>query len=96
MFRLDRRILTHFDYMQPILFLPIILISFFLIFEANPFLAEKQFVYACVGLFAFMVFFFFPIRKFIWIIPVAYWINIFLLLSVDIFGVEKLGAKRWL
>ncbi|EOH2742295.1 rod shape-determining protein RodA, partial [Campylobacter jejuni] len=38
MFRLDRRILTHFDYIQPILFLPIILISFFLIFEANPFL----------------------------------------------------------
>ncbi|HEQ3636829.1 TPA: rod shape-determining protein RodA, partial [Campylobacter coli] len=39
MFIPDRRILTHFDYMQPILFVPIILISFFLIFEANAFLA---------------------------------------------------------
>lgn len=31
-----------------------------------------------------------------WLIPMIYWINIFLLLSVDIFGAEKLGAKRWL
>ena len=96
MFILDRRILTHFDYMQPILSFPIMLISFFLIYEANPFLAEKQFIYVCVGILAFTIFFFLPIRKLMWLIPVAYWINIFLLLSVDIFGVEKLGAKRWL
>ncbi|MFB1644110.1 FtsW/RodA/SpoVE family cell cycle protein [Campylobacter molothri] len=96
MFILDRRILTHFDYMQPILFTPIILLSFFLIFEAHALLAEKQFVYTCVGTLAFFIFFFIPIRKLIWLIPIAYFINIFLLLSVDIFGVEKLGAKRWL
>lgn len=96
MFIPDRRILTHFDYMQPILFIPIILISFFLIFEANAFLAEKQFVYACVGIAAFSVFFLLPIRKLMWLIPIAYWVNILLLLSTDLFGVEKLGAKRWL
>lgn len=96
MFKLDRRILTHFDFVQPILILPIIFISFFLIFEANSFLAEKQFVYICVGFLAFGFFFFLPIRKLIWIIPLLYWVNIFLLLSVDIFGVEKLGARRWL
>ncbi|EDO7461182.1 rod shape-determining protein RodA [Campylobacter coli] len=96
MFIPDRRILTHFDYMQPILFVPIILISFFLIFEANAFLAEKQFVYTCVGIAAFSVFFLLPIRKLMWLIPIAYWVNIFLLVSTDIFGVEKLGAKRWL
>ncbi|EAI3822811.1 rod shape-determining protein RodA [Campylobacter coli] len=96
MFIPDRRILTHFDYIQPILFIPIISISFFLIYEANTFLAEKQFVYACVGIAAFSVFFLLPIRKLMWLIPVAYWVNIFLLLSTDIFGVERLGAKRWL
>lgn len=96
MFKLDRRIITHFDYMQPILILPIILISFFLIFEANAFLAEKQFIYALVGFFAFIFFFFLPIRKLTWLIPIMYWLSIFLLLSVDIFGIEKLGAKRWL
>ncbi|MBK1963740.1 rod shape-determining protein RodA [Campylobacter novaezeelandiae] len=96
MFKLDRRILTHFDYIQPILILPIILISFFLVFEANTFLAEKQFIYTCVGFLAFSFFFLLPLRKLIWLIPVFYWLNIALLLSVDIFGVEKLGAKRWL
>lgn len=96
MIRLDRRVLTHFDYMQPVLILPIIFISFFLVFEANSYLAEKQFIYTCVGFFAFIFFFLFPIKKLIWLIPIIYWINIILLLSVDIFGVEKLGARRWL
>ena len=96
MFKLDRRILTHFDFVQPFLILPIILTSFFLIFEANSFLAEKQFVYMCIGFLAFSFFFFLPIRRLMWLIPLLYWVNIFLLLSTDIFGVEKLGAKRWL
>lgn len=82
--------------MQPILILPIILISFFLIFESSAFLAEKQFFYAFVGFLAFSFFFFLPIRKLSWLIPVAYWINLVLLLSVDLFGVERLGATRWL
>lgn len=96
MFKLDRRILTHFDFIQPLLVFPIVFISFYLIFEANSFLAEKQFVYTCIGFLAFGFFFFLPIRRLIWVIPSLYWVNIFLLLSVDIFGVERGGAMRWL
>jgi len=96
LFKLDRRILTHFDYVQTFLILPIICISFFLVFEANAFLAKKQFIYTCVGFLAFSFFFILPIKKLTWLIPLFYWINIALLLSVDIFGIEKLGARRWL
>lgn len=92
----DRRILTHFDFVQPALILPIIAISFILVAEVSSFLAEKQLIYTLVGFLCFSFFFILPIRKLAWLIPLLYWINIFLLLSVDIFGVEKLGAKRWL
>ncbi len=94
--KLDRRILTHFDFVQPLLILPIIAISFILIYEANTRLAEKQFIYTLVGFAGFAFFFFLPLKRLIWFIPVLYWINIVLLLSVDIFGVERLGARRWL
>ncbi|TQR33768.1 rod shape-determining protein RodA [Campylobacter sp. MIT 99-7217] len=96
MLKLDRGILIHFDFVQPVLIIPIIVTSFILIAEANPFLAEKQIVYILVGFLAFGFFFILPIKKLSWIIPTLYWINIILLLSVDLFGVEKLGAKRWL
>lgn len=96
MLKPDRRVFTHFDYMQPILIFPIVLLSYFLIYEANTRLAEKQFVYICVGIFVFGVCFFLPFRRLMWLIPMLYWFNIALLLSVDVFGVENLGAKRWL
>ncbi|QKF71704.1 rod shape-determining protein [Campylobacter geochelonis] len=56
----------------------------------------KQYVYFSIGFLVFIVFFLFPIRKIDWLIPFIYWINIFLLISVDLFGVSKLGAQRWL
>lgn len=93
---LDKRILTHFDFLQPILILPIIFLSHALISEASDLLASKQIVYFGVGLLCFSGFFLLPIRKLEWLIPLIYWINIFLLFSVDIFGVVKLGAQRWL
>lgn len=96
MIKLDRRILTHFDFVQPMLILPIIAISFLLIYEANIKLAEKQLIYTLIGLGFFTVAFLLPLRKLMWLIPVIYWISIALLLSVDLFGVEKLGARRWL
>ncbi|MCR6570248.1 FtsW/RodA/SpoVE family cell cycle protein [Campylobacter insulaenigrae] len=96
MIKLDRRILTHFDFVQPILILPIIAISLFLIYEANERLIEKQLIYTLVGFAGFAFFFLIPLRKLVWLIPILYWVNIALLLSVDIFGVEKLGARRWL
>ncbi|HIP46451.1 MAG TPA: rod shape-determining protein RodA [Campylobacterales bacterium] len=96
MFQVDRRIFTHFDYIVPILILPIIGISFFLVYELYPVLANKQLIYFVAGLILFTFFFFFPIRKFSWLIPFFYWSNVLLLLSVKIFGVSRLGAQRWL
>ena len=37
-----------------------------------------------------------PLRKWLIIIPIFYWIGIVLLITVELFGVSKLGAKRWL
>jgi rod shape determining protein RodA len=86
----------HFDYVLPLLLLPIIGISYFLVQELQPSLAEKQLVYFTIALITFIIFFLFPIRKLLWIIPIFYWINIVLLVSVKFFGVYKYGAKRWL
>lgn len=96
MFQIDRRILTHFDFLIPILVLPIIAISYFLISEASTMLGNKQIVYYIVGFCVFFLFFITPIRKIEWLIPFAYWLTIGLLISVEFFGIAKLGARRWL
>lgn len=96
MLQLDKRILTHFDFLIPILVLPIIGISYFLVNEASSMLANKQIVYFTIGFLAFFFFFLFPIRKLEWLLPLFYWVNIALLVSVEFFGVSRLGAKRWL
>ncbi|AOO64623.1 FtsW/RodA/SpoVE family cell cycle protein [Sulfurospirillum halorespirans] len=96
MFQIDRRILTHFDFLIPILVLPIITLSYYLIAEASGMLANKQIVYYAVGCFAFFMFFIIPIKKIEWVIPFFYWVTIILLISVDFFGIAKLGARRWL
>lgn len=96
MFKFDKSIFLHFDFVQPVLIFPIIIMSFVLIYESSAFLAEKQFIYTLVGIGTFLFFFLIPLRKLAWLIPLLYWVNIILLLSVDLFGVEKLGAKRWL
>lgn len=96
MIKLEARILSHFDFIQPILILPIIIFSFILVNEANPILGDKQIIYFIIGLLAFCLCFILPIRRFSWLIPVLYWINIALLFSVDILGTSRLGAKRWL
>lgn len=96
MFQIDRRILTHFDFLIPILVIPIIATSYFLISEASTMLGNKQLVYYLVGLSVFLFFFIIPIKKIEWIIPFFYWLTIFLLISVDFFGIAKLGARRWL
>lgn len=96
MISLNRRVLTHFDFLQPLLILPIIILSYLLVSEANEALAHKQLVYFAIGFFAFSFFFLVPIRKLEWVIPTVYWINILLLISVEFFGVSKLGAQRWL
>ncbi|WP_297997422.1 FtsW/RodA/SpoVE family cell cycle protein [uncultured Campylobacter sp.] len=96
MFKIDKKILAYFDFIQPFLIVPIVVFSYVLISEANDVLSSKQVVYFGVGFAVFTLFFLFPIRKFLYLIPIFYWINIILLLSVDFFGVSKLGARRWL
>lgn len=96
MFQIDRRIVTHFDFLIPILVLPIIVLSYYLISEANETLANKQLIYFFVGMLAFIFFFITPLKKIEWLIPFFYWLTIVLLISVDFFGVTKLGARRWL
>jgi rod shape determining protein RodA len=82
--------------MLPILVAPIIIFSHYLILEANQVLASRQIVYFAVGFCAFLFFFLLPMRKLEWLIPVFYWIGIALLASVFLFGVQRLGAQRWI
>ena len=96
MIQIDRRIFIHFDYTLPILLIPLVSMSYFLIHELYPILADKQLIYFLTGLVVFFIFFIMPIRKLLWFIPVFYWLNVTLLLSVKFFGVTLLGAKRWL
>ncbi len=96
MFRIDRRILAHFDYLTIILLLPLIFFSHWLIGEVHPVLAQKHFVYVSVGIVVFIFFFLLPLRRFNWLIPFVYWLNIILLISVEFFGHSRLGAKRWI
>ncbi len=96
MFSLDRRILTHFDFIIIILILPIILVSGWLIGEIHPALAQKHLVYVGIGIGAGVICFLLPIRRMVWIIPIFYWINILLLIAVEFFGHSRLGAKRWI
>ncbi len=96
MFQIDRRIVTHFDFLIPILIVPIVLFSHFLISEANTTLANKQLVYFAAAIVAFLIFFLIPLRKIEWVIPLFYWVSIGLLLSVKFIGISRLGAKRWI
>lgn len=91
-----RSAISHFDFFIPLIILPIIYLSHTLIAEANELLEAKQYIYFCFGGILFLIFFMLPIRKFYYLIPIFYWINIILLFCVDVFGVEKLGARRWL
>ena len=96
MIQIDRRIFIHFDYTLPFLLAPIIIMSYFLVHELHPALADKQLIYFSTAFITFALFFLLPIRKLLWMIPIFYWINIGLLLSVKFLGVTKFGAKRWL
>jgi len=75
---------------------PFIFISLFLVNEISNKLFIKELIYIAIGIFAFLVVYLMPIRRFLWIIPFLYWINILLLLLVDLVGIRILGAQRWL
>ena len=94
--KIDRRIVSHFDFIIIALIIPLVLISGMLIAEIVPALAQKHTVYVLVGVAVFIFFFLFPIRRFSWLIPFIYWLNIILLIAVEFVGHSRLGAKRWL
>lgn len=96
MWKIDRRILSHFDFLTIILVLPLIIVSGWLIGEIHPTLAQKHVVYVGVGLILFTLFLFLPIRRLSWLIPLFYWLNIALLIAVEFIGQSRLGAQRWL
>ena len=85
-----------FDFLLFFLIIPFIIISLFLIHEISQKLFLKELIYVSVGFFVFILIFLFPLRKFLWIIPIIYWINVILLIIVNFFGIRILGAKRWL
>ena len=96
MIQIDRRIFTHFDFHIILLIIPIVAISHFLMIEENVLLAKKQLIYIAIGGGVFIFFFIMPIRKVDWLIPAFFIISVILLISVEFFGVAKLGAQRWL
>lgn len=96
MFFLDKRIISRFDYLILFFVAILLFLSNMLIAEISEMLANKQLIYFLFGFFAFAIFIFVPIRKIVRIIPFFYWLGILLLLLVDLIGVTKLGAQRWI
>lgn len=96
MWKLDRRIVSHFDFLTLLLITPLIIVSGWLIGEIHPVLAQKHLVYVSVGAILFVLFLLLPIRRFSWLIPLFYWLNIVLLIAVEFVGQSRLGAQRWL
>jgi len=94
--KIDKKIFIHFDYVLPILILPLMITSYALVNELHPILAHKQIIYYSIGFFVFLFFFFFPIKKVLWMAPAFYWFNILMLIAVKLVGKSVLGAKRWL
>jgi len=92
----DRRIITHFDFLLILFIVPIAGLSYFLVSEISQTLANKQLAYSIVAIIAFIIVFLFPLRRYVWLIPFFYWIDILLLAMVKFVGTTKLGAKRWL
>lgn len=92
----DKRIISHFDYLLIIFVLPLIVLSYHLISETNERLANKQLIYYLFSLGMFVFVFILPIRRKLNIVPILYWIGIALLVAVEIVGVTKLGARRWI
>jgi rod shape determining protein RodA len=88
--------LKKFDFLLFFLILPFIVISLFLINEISHKLFFKEIIYITIGFILFFAIYLIPLRKLLWIIPIIYWLNIILLIAVDLFGIKILGAKRWL
>jgi len=85
-FQFDRRILQQFNFILILQLIPLFILSSYLVYEISPSLFNKQMVHYVLAVMVFFVAFLIPWRKYQWLIPILYWINLILLLSVDIFG----------
>ncbi len=95
-FQFDRRILQQINFILILQLFPLFAISSYLVYEINEHLFNKQMVYYGIASAVFFLAFLIPWRKFQWLIPLTYWGNLVLLLSVELFGKSILGAKRWI
>ncbi len=95
-FQFDRRILQQFNFILILQLIPLFILSSYLVYEIKPHLFHKQMVYYGISLGVFFVVFLIPWRKYQWLIPISYWFNLTLLLSVEFFGKSILGARRWI
>jgi len=95
-FQFDRRILQQINFTLILQLIPLFAISSYLVYEINLHLFQKQMVYYGISAIVFFVAFLIPWRKYQWLIPLAYWFNLLLLLSVELFGKKILGAQRWI
>ncbi len=95
-FQFDRRILQQFNFILILQLIPLCILSSYLVYEIKPELFNKQLIYYGLSTGIFFIAFLIPWRKYQWLIPISYWINLGLLLSVDIFGKKILGARRWI
>ncbi len=95
-FQFDRRILQQINFLLILQLFPLFAISSYLVYEINFHLFQKQMLYYGISAIAFFIAFLIPWRKYQWLIPLAYWINLGLLLSVELFGKKILGARRWI
>ncbi len=95
-FQFDRRILQQINFILILQLLPLFAISSYLVYEMNEYLFKKQMVYYAIASAVFFMAFLIPWRKYQWLIPLVYWLNLLLLLSVELFGKVILGAKRWI
>lgn len=95
-FQFDRRILHKINFILILQLLPLFVVSSYLVNEINHHLFNKQMVYYAIASGVFFTAFLIPWRKFQWLIPLTYWVNLVLLLSVELFGKTILGARRWI
>ncbi|HIM93782.1 MAG TPA: rod shape-determining protein RodA [Campylobacterales bacterium] len=95
-FQFDRRILQQFNFILILQLIPLFVISSYLVYEIQPRLFQKQMMYYGVSAVVFLIAFLIPWRQYKWLIPLSYWINLLLLLSVELFGKSILGAQRWI
>ncbi len=96
MWRFDKSVFWQFDFISILLIVPLVWTSNTLIYEAIPTLAKKQLAYVSLSVVVFVVVFMIPWRRISWLIPFIYWLNILLLIAVELFGHSRLGAKRWI